>query len=71
MPASLEIATDEVAASGQLNEAQRILIENIFEMEDRTAEELMTSRSRMHAIAISIFTQRLPKTWNLHQFGND
>ena len=48
----LEIATDEVAASGQLDEAQRILIENIFEMEDRTAEELMTSRSRMEAIAI-------------------
>lgn len=50
----LEIATDEVAASGQLNEAQRILIENIFEMEDRTAEELMTSRSRMHAIGIDM-----------------
>lgn len=50
----LEIATDEVAASGQLNEAQRILIENIFEMEDRTAEELMTSRSRMHAIEIDM-----------------
>lgn len=48
----LEIATDEVAASGQLDEAQRILIENIFEMEDRTAEELMTSRSRMEAIAL-------------------
>lgn len=48
----LEIATDEVAASGQLDEAQRILIENIFEMEDRTAEELMTSRSRMQAIAL-------------------
>jgi CBS domain containing-hemolysin-like protein len=48
----LEIATDEVAASGQLDEAQRILIENIFEMEDRTAEELMTSRSRMEAIGI-------------------
>jgi CBS domain containing-hemolysin-like protein len=48
----LEIATEEVAASGQLDEAQRILIDNIFDMEDRTAEELMTSRSRMKAIAI-------------------
>lgn len=45
----LEIATDEVAASGQIDDAQRILIDNIFEMEDRTAEELMTSRSRMIA----------------------
>ncbi|KPP91156.1 hemolysin family protein [Erythrobacter sp. HL-111] len=48
----LEIATEEVAASGQFDEGQRILIENIFEMEDRTAEELMTSRSRMKAIAL-------------------
>jgi CBS domain containing-hemolysin-like protein len=48
----LEIATEEVAASGQLDEAQRILIDNIFDMEDRTAEELMTSRSRMKAIAL-------------------
>lgn len=48
----LEIATEEVAASGQLDEGQRILIDNIFEMEDRTAEELMTSRARMTAIAL-------------------
>ncbi|GGC17011.1 hemolysin [Novosphingobium endophyticum] len=48
----LEIATEEVAASGQLDEAQRILIDNIFDMEDRTAEELMTSRSRIQAIAL-------------------
>lgn len=48
----LEIATEEVAASGQFDEGQRILIDNIFEMEDRTAEELMTSRSRMTAVAL-------------------
>lgn len=48
----LEIATEEVAASGQFDEAQRILIDNIFDMEDRTAEELMTSRSRMKAISL-------------------
>lgn len=48
----LEIATGEVAASGQLDTVQRSLIDNIFEMEDRTAEELMTSRSRMQAIAL-------------------
>lgn len=46
----LEIATGEVAASGQLDEAQSRLIENIFEMEDRTAEALMTSRARMIAV---------------------
>lgn len=48
----LEIATAEVADSGQLDTVQRSLIDNIFEMEDRTAEELMTSRERMQAIAV-------------------
>lgn len=43
----LEIATEEVVASGQLDDAQKRLISNIFEMEDRTVEELMTSRARM------------------------
>lgn len=48
----LAIATEEVAASGQLDNAQRVLIDNIFEMEERTAEELMTSRSRLAAIEV-------------------
>lgn len=43
----LEIATEEVVASGQLDDAQKRLISNIFEMEGRTVEELMTSRARM------------------------
>ncbi len=48
----LAIATEEVAASGQLDKAQRVLIDNIFEMEDRTAEELMSSRARLSAIEV-------------------
>ncbi|MDQ3039578.1 MAG: hemolysin family protein [Pseudomonadota bacterium] len=48
----LEIATGEVGDSGQLDTVQRSLIDNIFEMEDRTAEELMSSRSRMQAIEL-------------------
>lgn len=48
----LEIATAEVAESGQLNVAQRTLIDNIFELEERTVEELMTSRTRMHAVHV-------------------
>ena len=48
----LEIATDEVGDSGQLDTVQRSLIDNIFEMGERTAEELMTSRSRMQAIEL-------------------
>ncbi|WP_121118265.1 hemolysin family protein [Croceibacterium ferulae] len=50
----LEIATGEVAESGQFEEAQRTLIENIFEMEDRTAEQLMTSRTRMQALPLDM-----------------
>jgi CBS domain containing-hemolysin-like protein len=55
----LEIATGEVAASGQLNDVQTRLIENIFEMEDRTAEELMTSRARMIAIPVASDVARI------------
>jgi len=47
----LEIATGEVVASGQLDDAQQRLISNIFEMEDRTVEELMTSRARMVSLS--------------------
>ncbi|MEH6663420.1 MAG: hemolysin family protein [Brevundimonas sp.] len=46
----LEIATEEMMSGGHMNAAQARLIENIFEMEDRTARELMTSRARMAAI---------------------
>lgn len=49
----LAIVTEEVAASGQLNEVQQNLIHNIFELEDRTAEQLMTSRSRLEAISVN------------------
>jgi CBS domain containing-hemolysin-like protein len=58
----LEIATSEVAASGQLNDTQSRLIENIFEMEDRKAEELMTSRARMTAIGASADTPEIAAT---------
>ena len=46
----LAIVTDESAESGELPELQREIIHNIFELEDLTAEELMTSRSHIKAI---------------------
>lgn len=46
----LAIVTQEAAQSGQLDSVQRNLINNIFEMEDRTADQLMTTRSRMQAL---------------------
>ncbi|WP_333567317.1 hemolysin family protein [Sphingorhabdus sp.] len=49
----LEFVAEEVAASGQLEDAQRNLIGNLFDMDDRTVEELMTSRSRLKAIELS------------------
>lgn len=48
----LAIMTGEVAESGQLNQVQHQLINNILELEDRTAEQLMVSRARLRAIAI-------------------
>ncbi len=50
--AELAIVTNEAADSGQLGELQRDLIRNIFGLEDRTAEELMTSRSRVEVIDV-------------------
>lgn len=46
----LAIVTGEAAASGQLDPVQKRLIDNIFELEDRTAGQLMTSRSRLRAL---------------------
>ncbi len=49
-PEELAIVTDESAEGGELPELQREIIQNIFELEDLTAEELMTSRSHIEAI---------------------
>ena len=48
--AELAIVTDEAADSGELGEMQRGLIRNVFELGERTAEELMTPRSRLEFI---------------------
>lgn len=53
----LAIVTEEVADSGQLGDVQRDLIHNIFELEERTAEELMTSRSRMEVLSVRASSQ--------------
>lgn len=48
----LSILTDESAEGGQLGEVQRDLIQNIFALEERTAEDLMTSRPRLEALNV-------------------
>ena len=52
----LSIVTDESADSGQLGQLQRDLIRNIFELDDRPAEEIMISRSNIVAIDASAAT---------------
>ncbi len=51
--AELAIVTDEAADSGQLGSMQRNLIRNVFDLDERRAEELMTSRSRIDALDIA------------------
>lgn len=46
----LMIVTEEAAHGGQLGTVQSRLINNIFELEDRTAAQLMTSRRRMRTL---------------------
>jgi CBS domain containing-hemolysin-like protein len=50
--AELAIVTDETASSGQLGAMQRNLIRNVFDLDERRTEELMTSRSRVVALDI-------------------
>jgi CBS domain containing-hemolysin-like protein len=49
----LAIVTDEAAESGALGAMQRNLIRNVFDLDERTAEELMTSRSSIEAIDVA------------------
>lgn len=51
--AELAIVTDEAADSGQLGAMQRDLIRNIFDLDERTAEQLMTSLSRLEVLDVS------------------
>ena len=51
--AELSIVTDEAADSGQLGALQRDLIRNIFDLDERRAAELMTSRSRLEVLDVT------------------
>lgn len=51
--AELAIVTDESAESGQLGQMQRDLIRNVFDLDERTAEELMTSRRHLEVIEVT------------------
>jgi CBS domain containing-hemolysin-like protein len=57
--AELAIVTDETASAGQLGEMQRNLIRNVFELDERTAEELMTSRSRIQFVDITSSSEEI------------
>lgn len=50
--AELAIVTDETADSGQLGGMQHTLIRNVFDLDERRTEELMTSRSRIEALEV-------------------
>ncbi|MDO5653260.1 MAG: hemolysin family protein [Brachymonas sp.] len=62
----LAIVTEEAAQSGQMDSVQQRLITNIFEMEDRTAEELMTSRKRMFSIDVAASPEAVADTISKH-----
>lgn len=62
----LAIVTEETAQSGHMDSAQQRLINNIFELEDRTAEELMTSRKRMLGLEVNMPEADVAKTMGQH-----
>jgi CBS domain containing-hemolysin-like protein len=49
----LAIVTDETADSGALGTMQRNLIRNVFALDERTAEELMTPRGSIEAVDLT------------------
>lgn len=49
----LEIVTDEAAERGELDDMQRELIHNIFDLDERRAEELMTSRRNIESLDLA------------------
>jgi CBS domain containing-hemolysin-like protein len=51
--AELAIVTDEAAENGQLGQMQRALIRNVFDLDARTAEGMMTPRHALDAIDVS------------------
>ena len=53
----LVIVARESAEGGQLDQTQQLLIQNIFALEDHTAEELMTPRTRLEALPITASAQ--------------
>ena len=59
--AELAIVTDESAESGQLGELQRDLIRNVFELDERRAEELMTPRKRVQTIDVTATPEEISR----------
>ena len=51
--AELAIVTDEAADSGQLGAMQRDLIRNIFDLDERSADQLMTPRGRIEWLDVT------------------
>ena len=49
----LAIVARESAEGGQIEQTQQLLIQNIFALEDHTAEALMTPRTRLEALPIA------------------
>lgn len=50
--AELAFVTDESAASGELGVMQRNLIHNVFELDERPADEIMTPRDRIETVDV-------------------
>ncbi|MEZ5376839.1 MAG: hemolysin family protein [Acidimicrobiales bacterium] len=60
--AELAIVADEAAEGGQLGLLQRDLIRSIFDLDDRTAEEIMVTRSNIAAIELAATPEAVEAT---------
>ena len=51
-PAELEYVVAKSSKGGELEESDQLFIENIFDLRDRTAEQVMTPRNRLSALNV-------------------
>ncbi|MEK6255860.1 MAG: hemolysin family protein [Chloroflexota bacterium] len=53
-PAELEYVVAKSSKDGVLEESDQLFIENIFDLRDRTAEQVMTPRNRLSALDVAV-----------------
>lgn len=58
----IEFAVEESAESGMLEDSDQLFVENILDLDERTAEQVMTPRNQINAISVNKPTSEIAMT---------